>query len=234
MARGITLAVTFLLLAASTARAERDGTRPEQDPATARRVFLVRHAQAWKNVPRSERPPGTSGDALDTLTPRGHEAAERIGKALSNAGVARILTSPARRARETAAGIASGLGLPDAPEVSEGLRPLDAGRDPRAADSLWRSRNWSAGRDPRPEGGESLADGLARAARLVDELAEGPTGGAVVLVTHGEIAAALLTRARGVPLLPGYFDAFPPEGSVHELAVGPDGAWRVLGTPRRP
>ena len=228
MARARLAGATWLVIctvASASAQA------PVAPPAL--RVYLVRHAQAWKNVPRSERPPGMTREQLDALTPEGREAAERIGRTLAGAGVARVLTSPARRARQTADGIARGLGLEEAPVVSDALRPLDAGRDPRAADSAWRARNWSAGRDPRPEGGESLEDGLTRAERAVEELAAGQPEGAVVLVTHGEIAAALLTRAHGMRLLPGYFDAFPPEGSVRELEVEAGGVWRLVGA-RRP
>jgi probable phosphoglycerate mutase len=205
----VSLAVT---LAAGRSVAE------EASPAPAARVFVVRHAQAWKNVPSLLRPKKMSADELDALTPKGLARAEALGKELAGRDVVAVYSSPARRAQQTAAAIAQALGL-GAPIVSESFRTLDSGSDPNAASGNARMKNWKAKKDPRPAAGESLADGNARASTAIAELATKHTGHAIVIVTHGEIASSLLTKAAGQDLLTGYFDHFPDEGSIHELQI---------------
>jgi len=205
----------LLLLVAATLAAGRS-VAAESPPAPTLRVFVVRHAQAWKNVPSLLRPQAMSAEELDALTPKGLARAEAIGKELTGRDVVAVYASPARRAQQTAGAIANALGL-GAPIVMESFRTLDSGSDPNAASGSARMKNWKAKKDPRPPGGESLADGNARASAAIAELTTQHAGHAIVIVTHGEIAASLLTKAAGQDLLSGYFDHFPDEGSVHEL-----------------
>ncbi len=74
----------------------------------SREVLLVRHAHA-------EWPQYTGADFDRPLTARGLEDAARTGAAIAAAGhrPARLLASPARRTRQTAALIAAELGLPE-------------------------------------------------------------------------------------------------------------------------
>jgi broad specificity phosphatase PhoE len=105
-----------------------------------------------------------------------------------------VSSSPAGRARQTAALIAGGE---SAVEVVAELRTLDG-------DIAWseRTRAWHAGDDPRPAGGESLADGHARVVALLDGLrAKLRPGERAVWVTHGDIASLALGELRGTPLL---------------------------------
>jgi probable phosphoglycerate mutase len=197
------------------------------------RVYLVRHAQAWKNVPALLRPSGLSEAQLDSLTDEGHEQARAVGRRLAAAGVTRVLSSPAQRARQTAEAIAGELAT-GAIEVSETFQPLQHGASREAADYRWRTRNWKAGKDPRPEGGESLADGLARAAGFLDAIAAATPGTTLVVVTHGEIAAALLSKAAGVSPLAGYDANFVGEGTISDVAIGADGGWQLLAKGRNP
>jgi broad specificity phosphatase PhoE len=53
-------------------------------------------------------------------------------------------------------------------------------------------------------------------------------GSAVVVVTHGEITSALLSRAAGVSPLAGYDDHFVAEGTISEIEIGGDGSWKLL------
>jgi len=206
----------FVMFAVTLTAARSVAEQPA--PAPTLRVFVVRHAQAWKNVPSLLRPKSMSAEELDALTPKGLARAEEIGKELAGRDVVAVYSSPARRAQQTAAAIAHALGL-GAPIVSESFRTLDSGSDPDAASGSARMKNWKAKKDPRPAGGESLADGNARASTAVAELAKKYHGHAIVIVTHGEIASSLLTRAAGQDLLAGYFDHFPDEGSIHELQI---------------
>ncbi len=215
--RSTRLVFALCVLFAATLAAGRTAAE-EASPAPALRVFVVRHASAWKNVPSQQRPRRMSADELDALTPQGLARAEAIGKELAGRDVVAVYASPARRAQQTAEAIAKVLGL-GAPIVSEAFRTLDTGSDERVASGSARMKNWKSGRDPRPAGGESLADGYARAASAIAGLTTKHAGHAVVVVTHGEIASSLLTRAAGQDLLTGYFDHFPNEGSIHPLVI---------------
>ena len=194
-------------------------------PAAARaddalRVFVIRHANAWKNVAPSQRPAGMSDDELDALTPAGLARAEQVGAQLAGQGIVAVYCSPARRAQQTAAAIAKRIGLADPPIVDDAFRTLDSGTDKDASSGMVRMKSWKAGKDPRPPAGESLADGFARATARLEQLRAKYPGRAIAVVTHGEIAASLLSKAAGRDIVGGYFDHFPDEGSVHEIRLG--------------
>lgn len=225
----------LVALAAAAAAAQEDafrplGAAPQGEPAL--RVYVVRHAEAWKNVPRLLRPPGMDDAKLDSLTEKGHEQARAVGARLRGAGVTRVMASPARRALQTAEEIAGVLGT-GAVAVDARFQPLQHGASAQAADYRWRTGNWKAGRDPRPAEGESLDDGLARAAGALEALAKEAPGATVVVVTHGEIAAALLSKAAGVSPLAGYDANFVSEGTISDVAIG-DGGWQLLAKGTRP
>lgn len=206
-------ALVAALLATTPARAQ----QPALAPAPMH-VLLVRHASAWKNVPAAQRPRPMSTAELDSLTPSGVALAEKVGKSLAGKGVVAVYTSPANRAQQTASAIAKATGA-GAPITDEAFRSLDVGNDARAASGTMRMQNWKSGDDPRPPGGESLGDGLARANAELLQLAKKHAGQTVVVVTHGEIASSLITQAAGQDLLTHYFKNFPDEGSVHEFDV---------------
>jgi probable phosphoglycerate mutase len=209
------------------------GAAEEPAAAPTLRVFVVRHAQAWKNVPAALRPGRTSDEQLDALTPKGLTKATAIGKELVGLDVSAVYTSPAHRAEQTAEAIAEALGLAEPPLVDPAFAPLSAGTEKAALDWRWRTRNFDAGTDPRPAEGESLADGLARAVRAIDGIAAQHPGRTVVVVTHGEIAAALIGRAAGTPLVASYRKNFIDEGAVREIEVGASG-WRLVPMPKEP
>lgn len=208
------LLVALLLLGAFDARAE--------SSAESLRVYVIRHAQAWKNVPSAMRPRQMSEQELDALTGAGSKRALELGKELAGKDVVAVYCSPARRARQTAEGIAKSLGLAE-PIVSEAFRTLDTGPDKSAASGTVRMKSWKAGQDPRPPGGESLGDGFARASAELETLRAKHAGHAIAVVTHGEISASLLAKAAGDDILRGYFDHFPDEGSVHAIEVDSSG-----------
>jgi len=206
------------------------GAAPSGEPAV--RVYVVRHAQAWKNVPSALRPPGLGQAQLDSLTAKGRAQAAEVGERLQGAGATRVVSSPAQRARQTAEAIAGVLGT-GAIEVSDAFRPLEHGTSRKAADYRWRTGNWRAGMDPRPEGGESLGDGLARAAGFLEAIASATPGTTLVVVSHGEIVAALLSRAAGVSPLAGYDANFVGEGTISDVAVHAD-RWELLAKGKKP
>jgi broad specificity phosphatase PhoE len=119
------------------------------------RALFLRHGESAHNA-------HTGAEALaaadgDQLTERGREQAAAAALGLSRQGVARLLTSPMRRARETAAAIGSALDL-----------------EPKVLDYVDELRD-----------GESFEDLVARVRRLKDEL-EGIAGGELpLLIGHG-------------------------------------------------
>lgn len=195
----------------------------EAPDAAERRVFVVRHAEAYKNlVPRPDLP----AERLDSLTERGRGQARALAERLRERGVARVLFSPTGRTRQTAELLAELLGVPA--EVAPELAPLEAGRTPAGEPVTWgwREARWSAGEDPRPEGGESLEDGVERA---LGRVAQAPGEGALVLVTHGDIAAGLLGHAAQTPAPERWARHEPPGGSLTELRSA-SGSWTLGAT----
>jgi len=82
-------------------------------------LLLIRHAEPVR-VAEGE----VEGPADPGLTERGHEQAARLGAWLAAESVDAIVTSPMRRARETAAPLAAALGLE--PEIDDGVAEYDA------------------------------------------------------------------------------------------------------------
>lgn len=149
----------------------------------------MRHAEAFKNL--DPPPEGLTEAELDRLTPAGEVAARAAGATLPG-GVVAVWASPRGRTRQTAALLGAGDVL-----VDEALRPLDG-------DMAWSEREaaWSRGEDPRPPGGESLADAQVRAADVIARLrAQLGPGQAAALVTHGDFGPVLLGELRGTLLL---------------------------------
>ncbi len=161
------------------------------------RVYLVRHGQALSNLnPVPDLPP----ERLDHLTELGRRQAEAVGRALSGRGVTSVYSSPASRARETAAAIARVLGI-EAPSVETRLEPMLLGHAPDGRTLAWKERvaEWEAGRDPSPAQGESMERAGERLGELVRALARSRRGTSLVLVAHSEVIGAYLGHVRGTP-----------------------------------
>lgn len=212
----LSLLVLVLVLAACTS----NPPQPTPEDQAGQTVFVVRHAEAWKNVDHA---PDMSPDQLDTLTSRGQEQAQALGRRLTGRGVGLVLYSPTGRTRETATRIAEALGV-EAREAP-GLAPLKAGTTPGGdlVSWSWREEQWRSGEDPRPVSGESLEDGVRRA---LDLIAQSRGEGALVLVTHGDVAAGLLGHAAGTPLPQRWARHEQQGGSVADLQVT-GGEWRL-------
>ena len=138
------------------------------------RVHFLRHAQSASNAaPGAMALPGDQGDRLTDL---GWEQARAAAPHLAGLGAARILTSPLRRARETAEALSETLELPVVVvEEMHELRESD-GYGELALEEQ-RLRRWSVwmaehGDDPDHSyrGGESFNDVLARVRRVQDRL----------------------------------------------------------------
>ena len=165
-------------------------------------IAFVRHGETKPNregllLGRSDVP----------LTERGREQADVLAKAFTDRGVGRVLTSPLRRARETAEPIASACGV--SLEIDERLVEIDYGEweaTPFARLDPAIATRWRRDREFAPPGGESLAVVAARTGSLCDELLAAATDDVIVAVSHVSPIKAAVTWA---------------------LAVGPEFAWRL-------
>ncbi len=144
------------------------------------------------------------GRKLDVpLNAHGRRQAEALARRLSHEPIAQIISSPRRRARQTAEPIAAALNIPVA--IAAQLDEHDAGiwsgqsfadlaRDPRWR--LWNERR----HEVRPPDGESMAELQIRILRYLDRLALRYPNDSIVLVTHAEPIRAALLHDRGLPL----------------------------------
>jgi broad specificity phosphatase PhoE len=119
------------------------------------RALFLRHGESVHNAVRSGEPaPHSDGDRL---TEKGVEQAHTAGAALREHGVTRLLSSPLRRARETAQAVGDALGL--APEEIDYVGELTSA--------------------------ETFEGAIERVRRLKAELEAGEAGALPLLVTHG-------------------------------------------------
>ncbi|HEX7280165.1 MAG TPA: histidine phosphatase family protein [Solirubrobacterales bacterium] len=119
------------------------------------RALLLRHGESVHNADHSGEPAAHSDG--DKLTEKGVEQAHAAGAGLRELGVTKLLSSPLRRARETAGAVGEALGL-DAEEIDY-------------TGELTSS--------------ESFEQAVERVRRLKAELESGADGELPLLVTHG-------------------------------------------------
>jgi probable phosphoglycerate mutase len=164
------------------------------------RLILVRHGSTTFNedglvLGRSDPP----------LSAVGLEQAQAVAHALAGKPVQAVYTSPLKRAQQTAAAIATALGL--TPVLEQGLLELDAGELEGLKFEEMRQHHagflaqWT--RDPGPlmmPGGESLDVVQARAWEAVHEIRERHPKGTVIAVTHNFVILVILCQALGIRL----------------------------------
>ncbi|HET7572398.1 MAG TPA: histidine phosphatase family protein [Gaiellaceae bacterium] len=184
-----------------------------------RRVYLMRHAEV--RYFQGVRPADVQ------LTERGRAQAEAARDALAPIRFDRVLTSGLPRTLETARIVA-----PYAePEARPALREIESGdiRGVSAAEVQAMMTSAFRGVVP-PEsrflGGESIAELLARVLPELDALVADPGWDVVLLVLHGGVNRAILSRAvAGEPVFLGGFEQAP--GCVNVLDVDAAGEWIV-------
>lgn len=119
------------------------------------RALFLRHGESVHNAARSGEPAAHSDS--DRLTEKGVEQAHAAGAGLREVGVTRLLSSPLRRAQETAQAVGEALGLE--PEEIEYTGELSSG--------------------------ETFEQAVGRVRQLKAELERGEAGELPLLVTHG-------------------------------------------------
>lgn len=171
-------------------------------------VILVRHGRSVAN--RDHILAGrTAGVALDDA---GRAQAASLATRLADCRIARIVSSPIQRCRETVAPLAELFGLEV--EIDDDLAEVDYGEwtgrklaDLRA-EPLWRTVQEHPSAMVFP-GGESLAQVSTRAVAAARRYGVDPlhapgdrpdAGGAVLLCSHGDVLGAIVADALGMHL----------------------------------
>lgn len=169
------------------------------------------------------------------LNNKGERQAHGLAERLEGLPIARILSSPRRRARETAQPIAYAHGLEV--EITGSLDEHDSGawagmsfRD-LSADPRWRV--WNSQRDrTRPPGGESMCALQRRVIALLSRLTREEPQAEIVLVSHGEPIRAMLLAFNGVAIRDFMRIEVPP-ASVTSVSLLPGAATALLPAGRR-
>jgi probable phosphoglycerate mutase len=170
-------------------------------------LLLIRHAAPTRIAP------GEAGDAPADpgLTPRGREQAERLAEWLAFESLAGVLTSPLRRACETAEPVARALDLEA--QTDDGLAEYDARADhyiPVEELRETRDHRWLAMLEGRWEefGGERPDVFRSRIVPCIDRVIARFPGERVAIVCHGGVinvyVAAVLGLDRHLWFEPGY------------------------------
>lgn len=185
-------------------------------------ILLVRHAQSDANSASA-----WQGRGDGVLTDEGVRQAEALGSRLRRTHVDLVVSSPLRRARDTASHLGAGT-----VEVDADLTEIDLGRwegEPLAAvveshGQLLRSI-YSGGDERFGETGERFSEVAARVWPVIDRVADriGPDGKAV-LVTHGGVIDSVFSTL--LPPLTRRPHRMAANASVTHLRGGP-GAWRL-------
>jgi 2,3-bisphosphoglycerate-dependent phosphoglycerate mutase len=158
-------------------------------------LLLVRHGEPERIAP------GTGVPADPALTERGREQAERLAAWLALEPIDVVLSSPQRRAVETAQPVARAHGLEV--QVVEGLVEYDAQSDSYIPMEELRATNdphLSAMYEGRWEefGAESTATFRARIATTLDDVVAAHPGRRVVAVCHGGVINVALALVLGL------------------------------------
>lgn len=136
------------------------------------------------------------------LSGEGRDQAQTVARAFAGRSIARILSSPLERCRETAQPVADLLGLDVV--VEPALNEIDCGRwtgmdfPSLAADPAWHA--WNADRTGgRMPGGESAVEVQDRTMALIARLAA-TDGGPTLLTTHSDVVKTVVLTLIGAPL----------------------------------
>jgi ribonuclease H / adenosylcobalamin/alpha-ribazole phosphatase len=162
-------------------------------------TLLVRHGQTEMSVA------GRFAGRNDIpLTSVGVQQAAAVAERLARRGVDLVVTSPLRRARETADAVADAAAAPLT--VDDDLAETDFG----AWDGLtfgavmarWPAelKAWQDDSDAAPPGGESFAAVASRVQRALDRLLADHQGRTIVVVSHVTPIKTLVCRALVAPL----------------------------------
>ena len=165
-----------------------------------RSLWLIRHGEStWNTLGLAQ---GHSDDA--ELTERGAGQARAVAAQFRGRPVRALYASDLRRATQTAAPLATELGLAVTRDTRLRERSLGILEGGPSAAILPAISGLRAGRvvdpDARPAGGESVRDLYQRAAAFADDVGEQRIPGDIVVVAHGGTLRVLAAYLRRVPV----------------------------------
>lgn len=165
-------------------------------------IYFLRHAIGTGHAPETP------------LAPEGHAAARALVPQLEGLGIDTVWSSPYARARETVAPFVAKAALP----IREDGR-LSERRHGPVPEGMWGEevRQLYADPDAAPFGGESRNDLIARAKRLVADIAAEP--GTALVGCHGFWLATYLST-KGAPATEAFWRAIKRPAL---FAVGAEG-----------
>lgn len=186
----------------------------------ATEFYIVQHGEKAR----------TSGDPA--LSEAGVRQARLTGRYLRGRAVSRVISSPLRRASETARHIADELGLDvrldDRPR--ERMNWGDASEPQTLEEFLAEWARATRDRDYEPGAGDSSRRAGERFESLLEELSGLHSGERVVIVSHGGVTADLLRNLFGDEhlrtLAPGLLDEGVPACAITRLRRG-DGGYEL-------
>ena len=166
------------------------------------RFYLIRHGQTADNLQMRY-----LGKRDEPLTEKGRYQARKAAEALAQLPIRIVVSSPLRRAADTAVMIqkACGVDLRLDPRLAEGsfgswegmTREEVVGRGGKDAERLAR---WESDSSAAPPGGESLESVQNRVVKAAEELRSEFAGSSLVLVSHVGPIKALLAGTLDLPL----------------------------------
>lgn len=182
-------------------------------------LVLVRHGEPVR-IDEGE----VEGPADPGLTERGHDQAARVSAWLAVDGVDAIVTSPLRRARETAAPLAAALGME--PEVDAGVSEYDATAGHyipieelrEAKDERWYATIEGRWADV---GGIDPHEFQRQVVPALDALIERHAGRRVAVMTHGGVINVFLAHVLGIDRLLWFHPEYTSISRVQAARTGP-------------
>lgn len=184
---------------APTGANQGEGAGEQHPPRRTQRFLLVRHGQSTFNV-EGRLPSQLPGVALTDV---GRRQAQQAAIGLASLRLSAVVTSPLERARDTAAVIARGQGLPlrEDPRLMDTEMGRFAGRkiSEISDDTAWKA--FLAKPTEPPEGFEGFNQVRDRVVAAIEDLRADPTvGDEVVVVAHADVIKLILAHYTGVPL----------------------------------
>jgi probable phosphoglycerate mutase len=191
-----------------------------------RRIYLMRHAQ----VRYFEGPP--PGEVV--LTAEGRRQAQAAAEALHGVAFDRVVTSGLTRALETARIVAPGLEPETCPELREVESGELRGLDPDDVQAMMATAfRGAVPLETRFLGGETIGALLDRVLPALDALLADPGWDVLLLVLHGGVNRAILSRAAtGGRAFLGGFEQAP--ACVNVLDVDTDGGFVIRAVNHTP